>query len=174
MFMITKINKIGMPHVCIHSGYKRAHKTAECIRDEICDMTGESLPLMENFSLREREPGITHVMLSDEVENFLNWNDKYWKCKGALFGRSIAGESLLQLRETRVRNFLWNYLKRFSAKTIIVVCHGRVMQALHMEILDMSILEMETYLKEPHPENCEIRHYGFNWRTHKLELLEII
>ncbi|MEN9647535.1 MAG: hypothetical protein RLY57_339 [Candidatus Parcubacteria bacterium] len=163
-----------MPSVIIHSGYQRAFSTAQEFVDCVCRAGYPYIELVENFSIRERESGITHVLLAHEVESLMTWNKRYWSCVGPVHARPWSGESLIEMREGRIRTFLDRGLKKYAGQSVVVVCHGRVMQTMHMELLGMSLSQMEAYMKEPSPKNCEIRHYRFDWRTRRMVYVGVV
>jgi broad specificity phosphatase PhoE len=162
-----------MPNVAVHSGWTRARHTAHYVFEQFFRLSPRH-GIRENFCLREREVGISHILLAHEVKDAMGWNERYWKCFGSLHGRPLGGESMLELREGRIRSVLRDEYKKSRGKALMFVCHGRVMQAIHMEILDMDLQQMEDCLQAPHPQNCEIRHYRFDRRTRKMVYVDVI
>ncbi len=157
-----------LPDVFIHSGYTRAHHTTKEIMNQVVADTYQGIPIIENFSLREREAGITHVLTASEVEKFFEWNSRYHEVCGPIISRPVGGESVLELREGRTRAVLRDCSKQFRGKSIVFVCHGRVMQAIHMEIMNMNLQKMHQYINGPNPKNCEMHHYKFDFRIRRL------
>lgn len=126
----------------------------------------------ENRVVRERSWGeISTRTTKDFQESYPNnWD---FRQNDPLYWKPPAGESIADVAENRVHNFLTNLSQKAEAQSVIVVTHGDYMNALRLVMEDLS--DEEFLDREENPEwkinNCTCFHYSrrdpFNGRTSK-------
>lgn len=116
-----------------------------------------------NRSLRERDWGDISTIPYREFLNASHYKFSAQKKKvDPLYWRPPGGESIVDVAENRVRNFLDTLHRKNSHNTVIAVTHGEFMRATR---LVLERVDDETYLswdEDPNEriENCEIFQYS--------------
>jgi broad specificity phosphatase PhoE len=126
------------------------------------------VPLRETYLINERDPGYTFGMTREESAHVFPFLNDYWKRVGWFYARPPGGESVHDVAVNRVPLFLRMLDERYEGKRILVVTHGRWIQAARI------VLEnLPTEPEIPHGRNCGWIEYRNNWNTNRLELHDI-
>jgi 2,3-bisphosphoglycerate-dependent phosphoglycerate mutase len=141
------------PDVLLSSQFMRARETAEIIAPAL-----ESLPIAEDAGWGEHDPGPECDGLS--YDEFVARNGGGW-WEGDPFGTSFPGGETIAAFQFRVGQALRRTIDNHPGKTIVVACHGGVVDAVmrftlkmpptgsfQIHTLNTSITELE--LIEPH------------------------
>ena len=114
----------------------------------------------ENRVLRERSWGEINTITKDEFKNNYarNWN---FKNTDPLYWRPPAGESIADVAEDRVHNFLTSLSRKSDSESVVMVTHGDFMLALMLTIEDLAD---EEFLHRADSDdwkitNCTCLHY---------------
>lgn len=75
-----------------------------------------------------------------------------------------GGESLIEMREKRIRHGLRDVCLKYPGKRIYIVAHGRTNMCLHMELTGMSLRQADAFCRDPQntPKNCSVSRYQYN------------
>ncbi|NLS09866.1 histidine phosphatase family protein [Nesterenkonia sp. MY13] len=142
------------------SPYVRTRQTAGHLGLEY--QSGESVRWYQNRAIRERDWGDIETRPRREFEEspMFELNARK-KAIDPLYWRPPGGESICDVAENRVRNFLDTLHRECSDQTVLAVTHGEFIRATR---LVLERVDDETYTSwETNPEmrirNCEIFHY---------------
>ena len=114
-----------------------------------------------NRSIRERDWGDISTMRKDDYRS--RYTDSARKEKmDPLYWRPPGGESVADVAENRVRNFLDTLHRECSGRTVVAVSHGEFIRATH---LVLTRADDETYAawesdEEMKIHNCEVFHFS--------------
>ena len=124
-----------------------------------------------NPSIRERDPGYTYDMTTEEAEAQFPYLKEHWETFGGFLTRPPGGESLCDVSQ-RVYTFLNTIFRDRKGSKVWVVTHGGTLRAFRY------FLEWWTYdqaLKWPDgqsPKNCGITVYKLDPIQQRLILQE--
>jgi probable phosphoglycerate mutase len=133
--------KLGDIDIIISSPMKRALTTAKAVADSC------GLDIITDERLREWDYG--------EYEGKSRFTDGFAENKvnfGVKMGKT--GESLLQLSH-RVYSLLDDIKKKYSGKTILIVCHGGICRVIETYFNDMTNEEYSNWFMD----NCQLKEY---------------
>jgi broad specificity phosphatase PhoE len=155
--------RVEPPDVVLHSGFVRAKKTADIVvgwlgahRPHV--LTSDTLPVLQNHLLRERDSGYGFEMTEDESRQYFPYLRHHWDFEGKHFASPPGGESLVQVmdRATLLLHTLASD-KRYQGKTIYAFTHGGLMMAIRMVVEGISFDEWSSLVSQP--KNCQIDTY---------------
>lgn len=163
--------RFGRPDYFYHSGYLRTMQTLDGILAAFPDEERAQINVRMNEFIRERDPGYTYDMTTEEAEGSFPWLKEHWETFGGFFSRPPGGESLSDVSE-RVYMFLNTLFRDRAGQTVWVALHGGTLRTFRF------LLERWTYdqvLKWPEgdsPRNCGITVYEFDEENDRLTLRE--
>ena len=141
------------PDVLMSSQFPRARETAQIIAPSL-----SSLPILEDDGWGEHDPGDACDGISYD-EFVAQYGGGWWE--GDPFSTSFPGGETIAAFQFRVGQALRRTIETYAGKTIVVVCHGGVVDAVlrftlkaaatgsfQVHTLNTSITEFE--LVEPH------------------------
>lgn len=115
----------------------------------------------ENRVVRERSWGEISTRSNTEFQTRYpnNWT---FKQNDPLYWKPPAGESIADVAENRVHNFLTNLSRKAEAQSVIVVTHGDYMSALQLVMEDLSDEEFLDRQTDSNWKinNCTCHHYS--------------
>ncbi len=160
---------IGVPTHIIHSGFVRAHQTAQGILKAYCADELRQIEFLENNLVRERNSGYISNMTAEEVQRYFPWSTPAWRAADRFTYIPPGGESVVSMCEGRLLLFLQQLdleCAGFQGATVVVVCHGRVIQGLRYLLEGLSHDEMSELMKTENPPNCSMTAYTFDGMHH--------
>jgi broad specificity phosphatase PhoE len=149
------------PDYLYHSGYLRTLQTAEDVLEAYSEEERSSIQVRMNEFLRERDPGYTYDMTTEEAEAAFPWLNEYWNTFGSFLSRPPGGESIADVT-ARVYTVLNMLFRDRAGMNIFLVTHGGTIRAIRY------LLEHHTYdwaskwPKGERPGNCGITVYEFD------------
>lgn len=163
--------KFGTPDFIYHSGYTRTEQTLEGILAAFSEEEISKIEVSMNQFIRERDPGYTYEMTTEEAEGAFPWLKEHWDTFGGFFARPPGGESMSDVSQ-RVYSFINMLFRDRAEKKIWVVLHGGTLRSVRF------LLERWDYERAIHwpagslPENCGITVYDFDEAAGRLVLRE--
>ena len=163
--------RFGAPDYFYHSGYLRTRQSLNEILIAFPDEEREKIQVRMNQFIRERDPGYTYDMTTEEAETNFPFLREHWQTFGGWFSRPPGGESLADVA-ARVHTFLDTLFRDRVGMKVWVQLHGGTLRAFRF------LLERWTYeqaLKWPpgqSPENCGITVYNLDEIKNHLVLQE--
>jgi probable phosphoglycerate mutase len=161
----------GAPDYAYHTGYVRTESSLQGILAAFSPEVRDKIQVRMSPFMRERDPGYTYDMTTEEAERTFPWLYDHWETFGGFFSRPPGGESLSDVSQ-RVYLGLNALFRDRAGKKVWVVTHGGTLRAIRF------ILERWTYqqaLKWPKgesPANCGITVYNFDRTLGRLVLQE--
>lgn len=161
----------GLPDYIYHSGYVRTEQTTEAIFYAFSWEQRKKINIRMNHFVRERDPGYTYDMTTEEAESRFPWMKEHWETFGGFFSRPEGGESLSDVTQ-RVYIFLNTLFRDRAGKKVWVVTHGGTLRSFRF------LLERWTYDQALHwpegqsPKNCGVTVYNFGSEEKRLVLQE--
>lgn len=125
--------------------------------------------IRSNLFIRERDPGYTYEMTTEEADAAFPYLRNYWKEFGGFLAVPPGGESIAQMCQ-RVYLFIKKLYNDRVGERVLVITHGGTIRAFRY------ILEHWTYnqvLTEWHgnaPQNCSLTTYEYSQETERLML----
>ena len=150
------------PDVVIHSGYRRTFDTGGLVLSAFPN--SNDIPFLENSDFRERRTGYTEHMTQGEAEKHFPWKDRHWKKNGPYISVPPGGESLIEMKEKRIRHALRDVYKTYSGRRVYIIGHGRTNMCIHMEMMNMSLRQADAFCRDPQnsPKNCSVTRYCYD------------
>jgi len=134
-------------------GIEQARRLGEACRDLSIDLIISS-PMIRAYTTAEAVARITGapIIKDDRLieQNYGIYEGQHRFCDGFLANkrqfayRYPGGESMMMLAQ-RVYNLLDEIKEKYSDKTVMLVCHGGVLRALHTYFYDMTNEEYFSY-----------------------------
>ena len=144
-----------------HSGYRRAAQTAELMLEAYGPEERAAIQIRHNLFLREREPGFTYDMTTEEATGAFPWLQEHWDTFGRFFARPPGGESLADVAQ-RVYLFLGMLFRDRVGARVLVVSHGGTMRMFRYLLERWTYDDVvERWSSEPIP-NCGVVAYHFD------------
>ncbi len=161
-----RLKKIfGVPTEIVHSGFVRAHHTAQSIRAAYPAGDRARIMFRENNLVRERNSGYLSNMTVDEVQRYFPWSGAAWRSADRFTYIPPGGESVASMCEGRLLLFLQQLDKEYIGvpdPTVFVVCHGRTIQGLRYLLEGLDHAAMSELMKHANPPNCSVTAYSFS------------
>lgn len=163
--------RFGAPDYIYHSGYRRTIETMEGILASFSPEQRAEIEIRMNPHIRERDPGYTYDMTTEEAERNFPWLKDHWKTFGGFFARPPGGESLCDVAQ-RIRMYYESLKKHRAGQKVWAIMHGGTIRSTRF------VLERWNYkraLEWPHgqsPKNCGLTVYEFDKKTGRLALKE--
>lgn len=142
------------------SPYLRTKQTAALLG---LTENGKSAEWYLNRTLRERDWGDIDAIPKKQFEEDPIYKLNALKKKtDPLYWRPPGGESIQDVAENRVRNFLDTLHRECGDQTIVAVAHGEFMKAIRiiLERADDEVFEKWESSKKHNIRNCEINQYS--------------
>ena len=159
------------PDVVIHSGYRRTQDTADLIL--LAFPNSFDIPLVENSDFRERRTGYTEHMFQGQAEQHFPWKDHHWKRNGPYMAVPPGGESLIGMRESRIRHGIRDVCQKYAGQRVYIIGHGRTNMCIHMELTGMSLRQADAFCRDHKntPKNCSVSRYRYSPSTNSVEVI---
>lgn len=163
-----------------HSGYQRTIETMNGIISGYSEVTTHrtdtvAQPLIfQDIAIRERDAGYAYHMTEKEVHEYFPWNQSVWDLKDPFFTRPVGGESMADV-VARLDTFFTRLSLICEGQNVLLVSHGRAINAMRFLLEGMNVAEMDTL--PPDPENASYIAYKFDTtkqvlvRNHQAEQL---
>jgi NAD+ kinase len=113
---------------------------------------------MIDFNLRERDSGLFTTMAPSKRDSQYADQQKFYDTQ-PFFYRPPQGESVADVCQ-RIKLVLGTLARESDGKDVVIVCHGRVIQAFRVVLEKMSLQKTNEYLlTDKAVPNCSITHY---------------
>lgn len=156
-------DRFGVFDAVYHSGYTRTIQTAEGILAAYSPEERDRMPVRADLYIRERDPGYTYDMTTDEAEAAFPWMAEYWRTFGGFFARPPGGESLADV-VARVNTFLQAVERAHHGEKVLVVTHGGTIRCLRFALEHWDYTRALRWPEGQEPANCGVTTYESDGR----------
>lgn len=152
-----------------HSGYRRTEQTAEGILEAYTVEERKQMQIRLNLFIRERDPGHTYDMTTEEAEAAFPYLREYWATQGGFFAQPPGGESLAQMSQ-RVYLFLNMIFRDRAGQNVLVATHGGTLRCFRFLLEHWDYAQALKWPQGQSPKNCGVTVYEFDPKLNRLEL----
>jgi 2,3-bisphosphoglycerate-dependent phosphoglycerate mutase len=153
------------------SGYARTVQTAEGILRAYPEPERAAMRVRMNLFIRERDPGFTYDMTTEEAESAFPWLEEYWQTFGGFMARPPGGESLADV-VARVHTFLDTLFRDRAGQKILVVTHGGTIRCFRFALERWDYDRAQKWPPGEAPANCGVTVYRAAPSGDRMELDE--
>ncbi len=150
--------RYGTPFYFYDSGYLRTEQTRDGILEAYTPEERAKITVRSSHLIRERDPGYTYDMTTEEAETAFPWLADYWKTFGGFFARPVGGQSLAD-KTLECQLFLDMIYARRAGQTVFVVTHGGTIRCLRYLIEHWDYDRAVGWPAGQDPENCGVTVY---------------
>lgn len=151
------------------SGYVRTEQTKEGVLEAYTPEERALMKFRQNPFLRERDPGYTYNMTTEEAERNFSYLKEYWEMFGSFLAVPPGGESLAWMME-RTRLWLNMIFERRMGQKVLAFTHGGTKRCLRATLEHWDYDQATTWPPGQSPKNCGVTVYDFNSREQRLVL----
>lgn len=152
-----------------HSGYLRTTQTTDGILEAYDQKEKEAIKVRHNVFIRERDPGYTYDMTTQEAEAAFPWLAEHWQTFGGFFSAPPGGESLAQVAQ-RAYLFLNMIFRERQGQKILIVTHGGTLRCFRYLLERWNYEQALSWPPGESPKNCGVTDYEYDEHRGRLFL----
>lgn len=163
--------RFGPPDFIYDSGYRRTIDTRLGILEAFTPEERAGIEVRMSPHIRERDPGFTYDMTTEEAEKNFPWLKDHWETFGGFFARPPGGESLCDVSQ-RVRMFYESLKEHRVGQKVWAIMHGGTIRSTRFVIERWDYKTALGWPPGQSPKNCGMTVYEFDKKTGRLILKE--
>jgi broad specificity phosphatase PhoE len=164
-------DKLVPPDFIYHSGYRRTIDTMNLVLKAFPRPVVNGIGIRMHPHIRERDPGFTYDMTTEEAEKHFPFLKEYWQTHGGFFAKPPGGESLCDVAQ-RIRSLLQSLKDNKKGKRVWIFTHGGTIRAFRFVLERWDYDRALSWPPGESPKNCGITIYDYDQKTRKPQLVE--
>ncbi len=147
--------RFGRFDVVYDSGYVRTVATRECVFHAYSQDELARLKIRQSDRLRERDPGYTFHMTTEQADQMFPWLADYFKKFGYFFARPVGGESQAQVCD-RLYTFIGTLFAQRAGQKVVMFTHGGTIRAIRYNLEKWTAADYLADVARGGYDNCSL------------------